>query len=155
MDWAHHDPLGKTHKKMFFSSNVASWKVVRFQAFQKLIIFYGFQLDCQCLNILANTEGMVPNWLKKTSPLENWHPEQFRNGWKSKHFLQIVGENEGWKSRFQIHRTQFWLFWGIFGQFLMVYTTLKTLTKKVWHMVGKLWSRQFFWYQMKGGYMLS
>ena len=81
-------------------SNVASWKVVRFQVFQKLIIFYCFQLDCQCLNILANTEEMVPQLiLKNTTPgkLTSWAIQKWL---ESKHFLQIVGENEGWKSHF-------------------------------------------------------
>ena len=69
--------------------------------------------------------------------------------------FQILGENGGWKSGFQIHCTQFMLFLGLFGQYLLICTTLATLTNKLWHMVVKLWIAQFFWDQLRGGGICS
>ena len=49
-----------------------------------------------------------------------------------------------WKSSFKIHCTPCTYFWGLFGQYLLIYNTLATLTLKFWHMVVKLWITQFF-----------
>ena len=37
------------------------------------------------------------------------------------------------------------LFLGLFGRYLLIYTSLSTLTNKLWHIVGKLWITHFFW----------
>ena len=60
MNVAHHDRFWKSRKKMFLFQ-FCIIKCGKISGFQKLFIFYDFQLDCQLLKILTNSGGKVAN----------------------------------------------------------------------------------------------